>query len=73
MSKSAEFTIELLKKALDREFGERDSYADFENGHVRVDLSEFLASEDGRKAFEEEAEAAQSVPEAPSKRYGLGR
>lgn len=73
MSKSAIFTVELLKQALDREFGERDSFATFEGGRIHVDLSGFLASEEGKKAFAEERRAANAVPEAPRKRYGIGR
>lgn len=65
MSKSAKFSIEILKEALVREFGERDSYATFRNGRVHVDLSGFLASEEGKKAFAEEMRAAKAVPYAP--------
>lgn len=73
MSKSAKFSLEILKEALDREFGERDSYATFKDGRVHVDLSGFLASDEGKKAFAEEVRAAQAVPAAPGRRFGGGR
>ena len=52
MSKRPVFSIEILKKALDEEFGERDSFATFKNGRVQVDLEGFFESEEGKKELE---------------------
>ena len=52
MSKRPVFSIEILKEALNEEFGERDSFATFERGRVRVDLAGFFASDEGKKELE---------------------
>lgn len=72
MSKSTESTVELVKKALERKFGDRRSYFNFENGHLRLDLKGYLTSERGRKALDEHVKAAQSVPTSPGRRHKMG-
>lgn len=66
MSRKSESTVELLKRALDREFSEKSvSYVSFQGNHLELDLMGFLSSAAGRSALKAEVESAKRVPLAP--------
>lgn len=58
-------TIQHVRAALVKKFGEPRNYLTFENGHMILDVKKFLQTPEGKKSLEEAVELSNRFPKAP--------